>query len=460
MSTIYTYQDFETAQQIGAVSEFVGMVINSHKSTQAYRMALDADEYDAERNVTISNFARWIYTGNGQKQRNDTVSNMKLASNYFARCNTQRCTYSLGNGITFQADGVEDKLGRNADHQIYTAGYYGLIHGLSFLYWAYDHIHVFKLTEFAPLWDEMTSELRAGVRFWQMAPDRPLMATLYTADGYLDFKSEDGSTGGLKPQANDCAPYRMTIARTPATTGDVITAHNYGALPIIPLWGSRLHQSTLVGLRTKIDAFDIVHSGFANDMQDCAQIYWLINNAAGMTEKDLTKFRERLLYQHIANVNTADGVDVKPYTQEIPYNAREALLNRLENSIYADFGYMNPSSIGAGSKTATEINSAYQPLDENADDFEYQVIDAVQALLALQGVPADDATPQFKRNRISNQKEQVEIIMLEAPYLDDETILSKLPNISSEEIDRILQKKDAEDLDRLTGGEVTENAEI
>lgn len=447
---MYTYQDYlKIKDDRRKLQDFVAKVINEHKSGKAYKTALIADEYDAERNVTILNFVKMLYGSAGQKLVDETASNMKLTSNFFARLNVQRCTYSLGNGLTFQDKTVGKKLGANSDKVVKDAGYYGLIHGLSFLYWSYDHIHMFKLTEFATLWDETTSALGAGVRFWQMDSEKPLNAVLYTPEGYIEYESEKGDTSGLKARSDDFTPYIVTVQTTPAICGDVETAHNYAGLPIIPLWGSRLHQSTLVGMRNKIDAFDLIHSGFANDVHDCAQIYWLVSNAGGMSEKDLSQFRERLLFRHIANVpHASDGVEVKPYTQEVPYNSRKVLLDQIRNQIYEDFGALDVHAVAAGA-TNDHIDAAYQPLDENADDFEYQIIDAIQKLLALQGVDADKATPQFKRNRISNQMEQVQMVMMEAPYLDDETVLNKLPNISSEEVEEIMRKKAADDLDRM-----------
>ena len=47
-------------------------------------------------------------------------------------------------------------------------------------------------------------------------------------------------------------------------------------------------------------------------------------------------------------------------------------------------------------------------------------IKCVRQILKLNGI---DDTPIFKRNRISNQKEQVEMVMQAANYLDDETLL-------------------------------------
>lgn len=452
-----TYQDYIEARDAGKLLEFVRRVIKEHKESAMYRTALVADEYDAERNKTIMEFVRTLFTASGVCVTDETVSNMKLTSNFFARLNTQRCTYSLGNGLTFQTEGVGGRLGADADKVIKDGGYFGLIHGVSFLYWAYDHIHLFKLTEFAPLWDGDTSDLGAGVRFWQLAEDKPLSAVLYAPDGYLTYKSKDGNISGLEPVDGNLVVYRETVHDTPAT-GEVVTAHNYSRLPIVPLWGSRLKQSTLTGMRSKIDAYDIVQSGFANDMQDCAQIYWLVSGAGGATEKELSKFRINLLYRHIAQID-GDNVSVNPYTQEIPYAAREALLSRIKAQIYEDFGALDVHTIAAGA-TNDHIDAAYQPMDENADDFEYQVIEAVQKLLTLQGVSAQDATPQFKRNRISNQREQVEMVLMEAPYLDDETILKKFPNISSEEVEEIMKKRAAEDLDRFGVTEEQPNEDV
>lgn len=67
-------------------------------------------------------------------------------------------------------------------------------------------------------------------------------------------------------------------------------------------------------------------------------------------------------------------------------------------------------------------------------------------LLALQGI---EDTPIFTRNRVSNLKEQVEVVAMEAEWLDEETILRKLPNVTPDEVAEILARKDAEAADRM-----------
>jgi aspartate carbamoyltransferase regulatory subunit len=139
---------------------------------------------------------------------------------------------------------------------------------------------------------------------------------------------------------------------------------------------------------------------------------------------------------------------VSAYQQEIPYQARKVFLDDTRASIYEDFGALDVHTVAAGA-TNDHIDAAYQPMDENADDFEFQVIECVQKIGSLLDINEEDATPLFKRNRISNQKEQVDMVSTEAQWLDHETILKKLPNITVDEIPTIIENTAKEAMDRF-----------
>lgn len=434
---MYTFQDFMSYVASDGVGEAVRRALTAHRTSDLYTTALEADEYDHQRNTTIMNYQKYLYSAAGRKSVDVLASNNKLCSNFFSRLNTQRMSYSLGNGVSFNAENIKESLGLQFDTRLNNAAYFALIHGVSFLFWNLDHVHVFPVTEFAPLWDEETGALRAGVRYWQIDSKKPIMAVLYAEDGYTLLRGN--SKGSVYEVKEEKRAYRITTAKAPADAEpEIVGEENYGSLPIIPLWGSRLHQSTLVGLKGKIDAYDLISSGLANDFQDCAEIYWIVSNAGGMDDSDLARFRDRLKLQHIANVADADEASVTPYTQEIPTASRTACLSELRSAIYEDFGALDVHTVSAGA-TNDHIDAAYQPMDENADDFEYQIIEAVQRILALQG---KEDTPIFKRNRISNQKELVEMIMLCANYLDEQTILEKLPFITPDEVKGIMAKNE------------------
>ena len=444
-----TYQDFEKE---GDKLALIRKLIREHKNSDAVRTAATANLYDRRKNKTINEYIQKVYTLSGIPVVDYTASNNRIASNFFNRLNTQRASYSLGNGVTFTNDGTKEKLGQDFDTRIYDAGRLALIHGLCFLFFNVDRVHVFPLTEFAPLWDENTGALRAGVRYWRIDEKKPLQAVLYEEDGYTVYRAENADD--LR-ELEGKRMYRQRVRMNPADeTPEIIGAENYGALPIVPLYGSRLKQSTLVGLQQQIDSFDLICSGFANDLTDCAQIYWLLENYGGMTAEDIAVFRDRLKFQHIAVADTTEG-KITPYTQDIPTAGRQAYLEMIRSRIYEDFGALDVIAFSSGQKTATEIQAAYQPMDEQADDFEYQIIEAVQQILKLTGI---EDTPIFSRNRITNQPEQVQMVMSEASVLDAETILKKLPNITPDEIPDILARKDAEEGGRFELEELTADA--
>ena len=457
-----TFQDFEKASRAGDKEKFISSAIAEHILSPVYQTARDADLYDKQKNRTINEYVRMLFTLTGSPVEDFTASNNKIPSNFFHRLNTQRCVYSLGNGVSFTnteerqngdgttttVDVTKERLGPKFDSDLKDAGYKALIHGVTFCFWGEDRMYVFPVTQFVPLWDEKKGTLRAGIRFWRLAPDKPMVVVLYEEDGYTKY--ETGSDGDdVLRVVEDKKKYRTLYQTTDADDSEeVIGEENYSALPIVPFWGSSLHQSTLVGMREAIDSYDLIRSGFANDLSDCAQIYWIVKNYGGMNDADLSRFRDRLKTLHVAVVDSDDESSVTPYTQEIPYQARKQYLDDLRSGIYEDFGGLDVHAVAAGA-TNDHIDAAYQPLDEEADDFEYQVIECVQQILALIGI---EDTPIFKRNRISNQREQTEMVLSAAQYLDETTILNKLPFISPDEVQQILVRKDIEDKERMTGG--------
>jgi hypothetical protein len=284
---------------------------------------------------------------------------------------------------------------------------------------------------------------------------KPVTVVLYEEEGYTKYQTRPGSSGLDLIEIEERKPYKVTVQSTPADGDEVIGVSNYGTLPIIPMWGNKNHVSSLSCLRSKIDAFDLVQSGFANDMQECAEIFWIVNNAMGMDSNDLSKFIDRLKLNHIATVDTDNG-NVAPFTQNIPTEARMTFLTNIRKSLYEDFAVLDVHTVAAGA-TNDHIDAGYQPMDEEADDFEYQVIEYIQQILSLMGI---EDTPIFKRNKISNQLQQTQMVMMCAEKLDEETLLNKLPFITVDEVSKVLANKAEEEASRMAMAMETAGVEM
>ena len=438
-----TYQDFlEVAEKSDRERmEFVLSAINNHKDSDLYKQAVIAKEYDAHRNVTIANFQKLLYTLNGKVIPDNYSPNYKLRSNFFANFVTQETQYLLGNGVTLKKEENKAKLGAGFDTRLQDAAHDALVGGVSYGFWNLDHLEVFDVTEFVPLLDEENGTLRSGIRFWQVCTSKPLRATLFEPDGFTQYIRRSGEEMMiLEPKRGYVA-----VEATSETDGTEILAYqNYPGFPIIPMYGNRAKQSELVGQREAIDCYDLIKSGFANTVDDASVIYWTISNAGGMDEIDMARFKESMRRIGVGLVDD-DGAKAEAHTITIPVEAREALLSRISDDLYRDFQMLDVTKLQGGQKTATEINAAYQPMDNKVDQFEYCVIDFLQALFKIVGIEDE---PSFTRSKVTNQLEQTQMVLLAANYLDDETILNKLPWLTQEEVAEILKRKAAEDFER------------
>nr|DAH05227.1 MAG TPA: PORTAL PROTEIN [Caudoviricetes sp.] len=446
-----TYQDFlEVAEKSDRDRmEFVLAAINDHKNSDLYQQAKIAREYDEHRNVTIITVQKLLYTLSGKAIPDNYSANYKLRSAFFPIFMRQETQYLLSNGVILKNAENKKRLGRKFDNQIQELARSALVGGVAYGFWNLDHLEVFTALEFVPLLDEENGSLRAGIRFWQVAANKPLRATLYEPDGFTQFIRRSGK------EMEILAPKRGYISVEASSEVDgteILEYQNYPGFPIIPMYGNRARQSELVGQREAIDCYDLIKSGFADTVDDASIIYWTISNAGGMDEIDMARFKETMRRIGVGLVDD-DGAKAEAHTLTIPVEAREALLSRLSDDLYRDFQMLDTTKIQGGQKTATEITAAYQQMDNKVDEFEYCVGDFLYQLFALIGIDDD---PTFTRSKIVNQLEQTQMVLLAASYLDDETILSKLPWLTQEEIANILKRKSAEELERYSTKDMEE----
>jgi len=450
-----TYQDYLKAIQDGvSVADFVLNVIKEHKNSEDYKIAYTADQYNRHRNVTISNYQKLLYSLSGEAVPDNYSANFKLKTNQFNRLITQLNQYELGNGVTWGNENTGKKLGEDFDFQLQDAGEKALVHKVSFGFWNKDHVEIFSFLEYAPLFDEENGSLRMGVRFWQLDNDKPLRATLYEEDGYTDFIWNPGEKGQeLHPKRN----YIIHTETTKVDGTEIVGGENYATFPIVPFWGNKYHQSEFVGMREDIDAYDLIKSGFANDLDEVSQIYWVIQNAGGMDDIDLREFIDRLKRNHIAKAD--DDQMISPQTINIPVEARETLLKRLRSDIYEDFMALDTKNIADGAVTATQIEAGYEPMNAKADKYEYCILNFISGILALAGIE-DNAS--FTRSVIVNSTEAIGNVLASAQYLSADYVTRKLLTLlgDGDQADDILKEMDEEDMDRFgAGNEDVNNAE-
>ena len=440
-----TYQDLQTAIADNTLKDFVKSTITRHKSSEEYQTALVADEYNRRLNRTIIQLQKLLYKVTGEAVPDNYSANYKLRSNFFNRFITQLNQYLLGNGVTWNDEKTSEALGDDFDNELEDAGEKALVHSVSFGFWNLDHLEVFSYLEFVPLFDEQDGALKAGIRFWQIDPKKPLRATLYEMDGYTDYLwNNDNPDGEI---VNEKRAYILKTKSTEADGTVIYDFENYPTFPIVPFWGNKYKQSEFVGMRENIDCYDLIKSGFANTVDDASMIYWTIQNAGGMDDIDLAKFVEHMRTVK-ASVVDQDGATAEAHTMDVPYASREALLNRLRADMYEDFMALDTKDIANGAVTATQIEASYEPLNSKADKYEYCVIRFIKGILALAGI---DDSPTFTRSKIVNRTEEIQTLIQAGEYLESDYVTEKIMTIlgDADMVEDVLKAKDLADMQRM-----------
>lgn len=441
-----TYEDLvKVGENEGDRMTFIQTAISKHKTSAAYRYAQDAQLYYNGENPTISRYEKLIYDSAGRAHVDMWTANHKIASGFFPFVIDQEVSYLLGNGIRFSNDATKDKLGDDFDEQVQDALEAARICGASYGFWNLDHLVVFNLLEFVPLYGEENGALMAGIRFWQLDPEKPLRATLYEPDGYTEYIRRRGEDMVVLQEKKRYIQ-RVTSSEADGTINS--EGLNYDGFPIVPMYANKQHKSALVGKRNTVDALDLASSNMVNNVDEGNLIYWVLTNAGGMDDMDDAQFLARLKTLHVAHAGDDAGAKAEAHTVEAPFEGTKTTIDMLINRLYDDFQAFNAAAVSASNQSATAIKASYVPLDLKADSIERQVTRFIRGILKLAGIDDD---PGYTRNQIINKTEETQRIIMQAQFFDDEYIRKSLLTVNGDidQYEEISQRMDAEDADRF-----------
>ncbi len=443
--TSITWQDYLAAADQPAL---LLSAVQQYKSSRSFRHALEASAYFRGENTAVSRKtvlrARKIETKDEKGRTHirtateDVVGN-RISSSFLFRFVTQQNQFLLSEGVSLPFD-VKARLGTDFDHQLAHLGECALLHGCAWGYWNADHLEVIEAARnswsgFFPLLDEMTGEVRLGVQFWQLAPERPMFLRLFEADGVSIHMQQGKSLQTVSPKE----PYNR-ILRRDALGERLSLGGAYTRPPIIPLLANRDGLSELTpSVKSKIDAYDNILSDFADNLDRANDVYWVLNNFGG-TFDDVAELLEQInRVKAVANFSDGSGTGstAEPHTIEVPYAARQTALKLLERALYQDYMALNMEELTGGSLTNVAIRVASANLNLKADRYEWQLRIFLTELMQLLGIDCDDI--RFNRQAIANESETVSDIAVMRADIDQATALRLNPYIQSEEIPALIQ---------------------
>jgi len=465
---VFTAKTFQDWEKSGKTPADVEAIVKAYKASDDFTYALTADAYFGGDNTEVmSKVIATLdsYTDEKGKviARDMELVGNRISSNFFFRFVVQQNQHLLGNGLILTdkaAKAEKEKLGPDFDNVLQELGESALVHGVTFGFWNYDHMEqliavVDANSGFAPLYDEETGELKAGIQFWQITSDKPTYYRLFELDGITKYIKEQGEAIKVAEDDNGAPiPKRAYVVnkRVDGTGEKVTGGKNYGRLPIIPLYANRKRRSELTAnIKTKIDLYDRIQSDFGDNLDRTNDVYWVLNNFGGNRDDVIHMLAE---IQHLkATYTTApvmggtSNATAEPHTIEVPYEARRIAMDLLKAAMYQDYMALDMDELTGGSLTNVAIQAAMKNLNLKCDRYEWQVRKFCQSILALAGIKTDQIT--FLRDTLENQLETVQALYLAGSDLTLKERLKLNQMVPDEDIDEILTDKEAEDASGL-----------
>lgn len=429
-----TFQDYELVTD---KNTFILNAITEYRQSKFYKDALDAEAYFKADNTGILNRPKWTMKKNGKQI---SFSKNIAISNFLFRFIVQQNQHLLSNGVEVKQ---KERLGMTFDKILESIGERALVHGVCYGFWNLDHIEKFEALNFFTLLDERTSEPKIGIRFWQLASDKPMYVQVYEEAGFTEYKVSGKNM--LEVQA--LTPYKLKIRKDMIST-EIIGSENYTALPIVPLYANDFHRSEFTpSIKSKIDLYDKIFSDFGDNLERTNDIYWVIKNYGGNDARELLAEIEE--YKAVI---ADDESSAEPRTIDVPFQARQTAMDMLKKELYSDYMALNMDEISGGSLTNVAISTATANLNMKVNRYEWQVYQFVQSILMLSGVETQDI--KFRRQSIANELEQMQMLYLCRADLDLQTALEKNPLVSIDEVREIMKRLDLESVNAIDDIEV------
>lgn len=431
-----TYQDYESSIRTGKIEEFIYSAITSFKGSEDYVKMIDAQSYYDGKNTTILSRKPMIYLSEGLVE-DITRANNQVPNNFLEYIVTQEVSTLLSNGLKTD-DKIKEGLGKDKfDIQLMNSSLNALVDGVN---WGYCYIKdnefkvaIWRGTEFIPLFDERTGEVRAGIRFYQIDTDKPIYIEFYEEDGVTEFKiGKDVVSNSIAPEViAEKTAYLTKILRSNVNT-EVAGANNWSTLPIFPLYANEKKTSVFTtSFKAKNDLYDIIFSDFGNTLEDSRDMFWVLRNYQG---QDIDEFYRDYKEYKAIKVDT-DG-EATPHTVEIPYEARATALKLIEANIYKEAMALDTTTLTGSSLNTTAIKSASDSLTKKVDKFEWQVVNFVDSIIKLyleftkQNI---DYQIKFIRSGLTNDTEQIDNLVKLREDLSDTTFYEQIPFIEDGE---------------------------
>ena len=151
--------------------------------------------------------------------------------------------------------------------------------------------------------------------------------------------------------------------------GDTLYFETYGVIPFIRLDNNADRESDVLLVKDKIDSYDLMNCGLANNIQDTNEALYVVKGFQG---DNLDELMLNIKNKKHLGVDENGGVEI--HTVDIPYEARQIKMEIDEKNIFRfGFGVNTDALKDTHATVSVAVKSAYANLDLKTNGFDYQL---------------------------------------------------------------------------------------
>lgn len=444
-------------------------IIDKWDGSEARQKMTDARKYYLGENPTILKFRR-MYWSDEKKQmtENKFVANYKIGYNKFHDIVSQKVSTLLDEAPVLESGFKDEGFVKQLGYKLKTAGTEASLSGTAFMFFGYDDsISVFKTCNCIPFYDDTDqTKIKAFIRYYDvigmMDGIKTRYAEVYQDGGMSVYKSYDCGNFELKEPMK---AYKSAV-RSDMFGTEAEPISGYG-IPIVEFKNNDSRASDLTStIRAKIDVIDIVNSGFANNIEDFGDIFWVIKNGAGMSTDEFEDFVASInrTKKVVLSGDSTKSLDVDTKQISIPTEARNAITTELIKELTDESGIIDTAALTGSSLTTTAIKAASMKLRQRVSDFEWYAFSATESLLTLydinNGLEPIEHTVDFTKLLIDNDKEIIENAVLVKGTISNRSYLTLLKRANLiQNVDEEIAMMSAEGVEKYTISEPDTEAE-
>lgn len=447
-------------------SEIIKSLINEDKvSTEKQEMKDGKKYHRGNHDILKHNFREFFVDGVSHENKNR--SNNLIVNAYHRYLVEQKVGYISGHPITFK--GQDEQFVKLINENLsfwFNKMFQKWLRGTSNAGKEYLYIFINNKGEFdytivpgeqiIPVYDSQFNETLTGIiRYYpytyQADPQAPKLeltkVEIYDSEKVYYLAETPG--GQFVPDNTFNPNPRFHIYKWNTLNPDTPLGRGWGRVPFVELKNNDEGQSDLKFTKSLIDNYDFNLSAFSNNLADIAKAIWVLKGYEGTK---LSEFMLNLNNYNAIKVNKDGGVE--PQNQDIPKEAHDTHLDRIEDNIYV-FGFgVNPKIDKMGlSPSGIALEYMYAGLDIKSNIAIAESTLAIHEFISFLAdyykitkridYKSETIDPVFKKHLIINEKEKIESVKSSLGVTSRKTALSNHPWVGDidEEIKQIEEEE-------------------